>query len=347
MSAIVAPSRAATSASRSRAVSGLLPPANVAAARLGSTTRSPRATRRTASANCSAGASFTTNPSAPDSIARRKYPARPKVVTISTRQLGSCARSAAAAASPSRPGISTSKTATSGRTSRAAATTSSPRPTWATTSRSGSRLSKAANAPRTRCWSSAIRTRITWSRRNFDAQPEAARTVVDGSGEQSAAQRVGSLGKACEAIAWVRGLELAGLGHAPGSVIDDLDAGRVQRDAHRGRLAVPHDVRHGFANHPAEEPANLRRHALDHAWQLSVDTGRLENLARGREFGSQPHLAIAGNRRSNVGEAFPREHLDFGDLRSRTGRILIEQPRSQRSLHGHGGERVTEQVVQV
>jgi hypothetical protein len=44
----------------------------VAAASAGSTTRSPRPTRRTASASCSAGASFTTKPSAPASMARRR-----------------------------------------------------------------------------------------------------------------------------------------------------------------------------------------------------------------------------------------------------------------------------------
>ena len=72
MSATVAPSREATSTSRSRPVSGDAPPARVAAASAGSTTRSPSATRRTASASCSAGASLTTKPSAPDSIARRR-----------------------------------------------------------------------------------------------------------------------------------------------------------------------------------------------------------------------------------------------------------------------------------
>ncbi len=63
MSATVAPSRAATSTSRSRPVSGDVPPASVAAASAGSTTRSPRCSRRTASASCSAGASLTTKPS--------------------------------------------------------------------------------------------------------------------------------------------------------------------------------------------------------------------------------------------------------------------------------------------
>ena len=88
MSATVAPSRAAVSTSRSRPVSGLVPAASVCAASAGSTTRSPRATRRTASASCSAGASLTTNPNAPDSIARRRKPGRPNVVTISTRVCG-------------------------------------------------------------------------------------------------------------------------------------------------------------------------------------------------------------------------------------------------------------------
>src|SRR5215204_6248830 len=65
MSATVAPSRAATSTSRSRPVKGLAPPASVAAASVGSTTRSPAATRRMAAARSSVGASLTTKPSTP------------------------------------------------------------------------------------------------------------------------------------------------------------------------------------------------------------------------------------------------------------------------------------------
>ncbi len=49
----------------------------------GSTTRSPAATRLMASASCSAGASLTTKPLAPASMARRRYPGRPNVVRMS------------------------------------------------------------------------------------------------------------------------------------------------------------------------------------------------------------------------------------------------------------------------
>ncbi len=64
--------RPTASTSRSRGVSGEVPCASVAAARAGSTTRSPDATRRIASASWSTGVSFTTKPTAPDSIARRR-----------------------------------------------------------------------------------------------------------------------------------------------------------------------------------------------------------------------------------------------------------------------------------
>ena len=62
--ATVAPSAAATRTSRSRSVSGLVPLESDSAARVGSTTRNPARTRRTASTSCSGGASFTTNPDA-------------------------------------------------------------------------------------------------------------------------------------------------------------------------------------------------------------------------------------------------------------------------------------------
>ena len=67
------PSPAVRSTSVSQRVSGLSPAASVSAARLGSTTRSPEATRRTASASCRAGVSLTTKPLAPAAIARRRY----------------------------------------------------------------------------------------------------------------------------------------------------------------------------------------------------------------------------------------------------------------------------------
>lgn len=70
MSAIDPPVRAVDSTSVSRSVSGESPCASESAASAGSTTRSPRATRRTASASWAAGVSLTTKPDAPACIAR-------------------------------------------------------------------------------------------------------------------------------------------------------------------------------------------------------------------------------------------------------------------------------------
>ena len=130
------------------------------AASAGSTTRIPEWTRRTDSASSVAGASLTTKPWAPDWMARRRNPGRPKVVTMRTLVAGSRSRSLAVALSPSVPGMSTSMRTTSGRCSSATGRTSSPFPTWATTSISVSRASSAASAPRTMAWSSASITRI-------------------------------------------------------------------------------------------------------------------------------------------------------------------------------------------
>src|SRR5690606_7095391 len=86
ISAALAPHRAAASTSLSRPVSGLAPCVSDSAARSGSTTRSPRCTRRTASTRYSGVASLTTNPLAPAARARARYPGRSKVVHMSTRQ---------------------------------------------------------------------------------------------------------------------------------------------------------------------------------------------------------------------------------------------------------------------
>ena len=111
-------------------------------------------------ASLSAGESLTMNPDAPDSIARRRYPGRPKVVRMMIRVPGQARCSCSAALMPSRPGISMSSRATSGLLSRAACFTSSPRPTWATTSMSSSKESRAASASRIIAWSSASSTRM-------------------------------------------------------------------------------------------------------------------------------------------------------------------------------------------
>jgi hypothetical protein len=62
-----------------------MPSLSAAAARPGSTTRSPSAVQRIASANCSSGASLSRKPAASDSIARRRNPGLPNVVRISDR----------------------------------------------------------------------------------------------------------------------------------------------------------------------------------------------------------------------------------------------------------------------
>jgi len=69
MSDTVPPSRAARSTSVSRWVSGESPWASESAASVGSTTRRPWCTRRTASASSRAGVSLTTKPLAPAAIA--------------------------------------------------------------------------------------------------------------------------------------------------------------------------------------------------------------------------------------------------------------------------------------
>lgn len=72
MSETVAPSTATVRTSRSRWVSGLGPALSAAAARPGSITCSPASTRRMAAASSSTGPSFTRNPDAPASMARRR-----------------------------------------------------------------------------------------------------------------------------------------------------------------------------------------------------------------------------------------------------------------------------------
>ena len=150
------------STSCSRWVNGLDPATKDSSARTGSITRSPACTRRMASANWSAGVSFTTNPLAPASRARRKYPGRSNVVTI--RHLVPLPPRAisCAASNPLSTGISMSSRATSTSWSVTAATASRPLPAWATTQMSGSSSSSAASPARTNAWSSAITTEMVF-----------------------------------------------------------------------------------------------------------------------------------------------------------------------------------------
>ena len=111
----------------------------------GRSTRSPASTARIAAASSATGASFTRKPDAPASIARRRKPGRPKVVRMSTRQVGQGWRSARGGLDAVHARASRCPAARRrGRCSGAAATTTSPRPTSATTSRSSSRSSSAA-----------------------------------------------------------------------------------------------------------------------------------------------------------------------------------------------------------
>src|SRR5437879_3887632 len=99
-------------------------------------------------------------PEAPDSSARRKYPVRANVVTMTTRVPVRWRLSSAATSRPLMCGISMSVMKTSGLCARTAASASLPLRACATTEMSPSISSKAASAPRTMPWSSASTTRI-------------------------------------------------------------------------------------------------------------------------------------------------------------------------------------------
>ena len=161
MSATVAPSRAATRTSRSRPVSGDAPPASVAAASAGSTTRSPRAhpahgigqlLGRRVLHDEAERAGLHRPPQVPGpaergqddhaagrQLVRQRRGGRQPVHARASR-CRAARRPGGPRAPPRRP--------------------RRPRPTWATTSKSSSSSSSAASADRTSAWSSASSSRI-------------------------------------------------------------------------------------------------------------------------------------------------------------------------------------------
>src|SRR5699024_6105467 len=115
ITATALPTRTAPSPSRSRAVSGFGPPAGDPIPRAGSTARSARCTARIALASSGAGVFLTIKPRAPASNARRTYPGRPKVVTMSDLTSGAGRASSRAVTMASSPGISITRRQTSMR----------------------------------------------------------------------------------------------------------------------------------------------------------------------------------------------------------------------------------------
>ena len=161
ISALVEPSAAARSTSRSRSVSGLAPSASAAAASVGSMTRSPRSTlpyrvgelgRRGVLDEEGVGAGLHRAAQIAGAAEGGEdddlEPGQCRCAAAPRPRCRSCRASRCPAARRR------------GRAARAAASTSSPRATWATTSMSGSRPSSAASASRTIDWSSASSTLI-------------------------------------------------------------------------------------------------------------------------------------------------------------------------------------------
>jgi hypothetical protein len=131
------------------------------ARRQGSTIRSPAIARRIADDSSAAGASLSRNPAAPQVIARRRWPGRPKVVRIRTRNTWAARRPARSA--PAGRWRRASRCPAARRRVRRLAPRRAPRRRGLpapTTSKSSSRSSMLAIASLTMTWSSAIRIAI-------------------------------------------------------------------------------------------------------------------------------------------------------------------------------------------
>jgi hypothetical protein len=124
---------------------------------------SPAATERTAAMSERRGASLSRKPLAPARSALRTASSTSKVVSTRTWQCGTAARTRRVASMPSSRGIRTSMSTTSGWSCLAMATAWTPSVASPTTSMSGWAARIMANPSRTSSWSSATRTRITWS----------------------------------------------------------------------------------------------------------------------------------------------------------------------------------------
>src|SRR5271165_5718326 len=193
-------------------------------------------------------------PDAPASRARRRYPARAKVVRMMTRTGTPRRFNSAATSRPVSVGISMSVMKTSGRACCTVRRASSPLRARAMTSMSSSISSNAASAPRTMAWSSAITTRIL-SRLTGDTLSVSQSGGGCGEGQMNDESGSG-LGLALERAAdglqplahAAQTVALGSVGAA--TVVGDLQHAlclvATEADAAPLRLGVAHDVGYGF-----------------------------------------------------------------------------------------------------
>src|ERR1700693_3204936 len=246
---------------------------------------------------------------------------------MSTRHVGSCARSSAAAVMPSWPGISMSSSATSGLDRIASWTTRSPRSTWATTSMSASVESSAARAPRIIAWSSAIRTRITPGARraqSTDGQfarrrqprredhPDAHPGFRLGSNLELASGQLDALPEADQP-----GAAAVKRGCAP-AVVDELQLGAAvctrQHQHALLRPAVLQDVGHSFPEAPGEDRVLLGRDPSQGVLDEETDPGGAQRIAGVADLHGQAPPAVAGSRLAYVVERFACNPSEIAQL---------------------------------
>src|ERR1035438_775934 len=355
MSELALPSPARRSTWRSRSVSGSASSAPASAASCGSMTRSPRCTRRTASASCSAGMSFRRYPEAPASRARRRYPARANVVRMMTRTGTPRRFSSAATSKPVSVGISISVMNTSGRVCCTMRRASSPEPARATTSMSSSISSSAASAPRTMAWSSA-RTTLILSRlatnmplvsqnrgQGRERQMNHQAGARGGLALQRAADRLQPLAHAAQAVA------LRTIGAA--SVIGDLQGAKLfvasQADAAGLRLSVAHHVGHSFTKRQGKHGFLRRAQGDLRSFAVHGDARGFQRLAGAQEFGGESLAAISADGFAHIGQRGARSVLDVLHFLLGPLRVAVHQLARQLRLQGYERQRVSQQIVQV
>src|ERR1019366_3704724 len=355
MSELALPSPARRSTWRSRSVGGSTSSVQASAASCGSMTRSPRCTRRTASASCSAGMSLRRYPEAPASRARRRYPARANVVRMMTRTGTPRRFSSAATSNPVSVGISISVMNTSGRVCCTRRRASSPDCARAMTSISSSISSNAASAPRTMAWSSARNTLIlsrlaagmfsVSQNRGHGRERQMNHQAGAGGGLalQRAADRLQPFAHAAQAVA------LRTIGAA--SVIGDLQGGKLfiacQADAARLRLGVAHHVGYGFTKRQGKHGFLGRAQGNLRGFAVHGDARGFERLAGAEEFGGESLATISADGFAHVGQRGARSVLDVLHFLLGTLRVAVHQLARQLRLQGYERQRVSQQIVEV
>jgi hypothetical protein len=131
------------------------------------------------------------------------------------------------------------------------------------------------------------------------------------------------------------------------AVVGDLHAGRRERDAYTGRVAVPYHVRHTFADDPPEQLSVAAGHPVHRGRDLGRDSSRSQYRPSAGELTGQGHAPVSLDRGSHIAERIARQPFYVGDLFACPLVITPDQSTRQLGFHADRGKAVPDEVMQV